>query len=83
MKVKEFVKIVSETEESYDIWFQVNNSLVLCVASTNTNASPFIGNNFYMLCDMPIKEVIDEGEGLYLISEDSCDARLLAKCKHK
>lgn len=82
MKVKEFVEVTTDIEREYDIWFAVNNKIVLCIASTSENASPFVPNNFYMLEDVEVKEVIDEGNGLYLCSDTHIDAKMLQRCKH-
>lgn len=82
MKVREFVETIIDLEDNYDVWFQVNNKIVICVASTNEYASPFVSKNLEMVSDIVVHETLDEGNGLYMISDEHINPRLLKKCVH-
>ena len=82
MTVRECVETIIDLEDNYDVWFQVNNKIVLCIASTSEFASPFVPNNLEMVSDIVVHETLDEGNGLYMISDGHIDPRLLKKCVH-
>ena len=82
MTVRECVETIIDSEDDYDVWFQVNNKIVICIASTIEYASPFVHNNLEMVSDIVVHETLDEGNGLYIISDGHIDARLLKKCVH-
>lgn len=82
MTVIEFVETIIDLEDNYDVWFQVNNKIVICIASTSDFASPFVHKNLEMVSDIVVREILDEGNGLYMVSDEHIDSRLLKKCVH-
>ena len=82
MTVLEFVDTIIELEDNYDVWFQVNNKIVICVASSSAFASPFVSKNLEMVSDIVVHETLDEGNGLYIISDEHIDPKILKKCVH-
>ena len=82
MTVLEFVNTIIDMEDNYDVWFQVNNKIVICVASTSAFKSPFVSKNLEMVSDIVVHEILNEGNGLYMISDEHIDSRLLKKCVH-
>lgn len=82
MTVREFVETIIDLEDNYDVWFQVNNKIVICIASTSDFASPFVHKNLEMVSDIVVRETLDEGNGLYMVSDEHIDSRLLKKCVH-
>lgn len=82
MTVLEFVDTIIDLEDNYDVWFQVNDKIVICVASTSAFASPFVSKNLEMVSDIVVHETLEVGNGLYMISDEHIDNRLLKKCVH-
>ena len=82
MTVLEFVDSIIDLEDNYDVWFQVNKKIVICIASTSEFASPFVSKNLEMVSDIVVHEILDNGNGLYIISDEHIDPRILKKCVH-
>ena len=82
MTVLEFVNTIIDLEDNYDVWFQVNEKIVICIASSSKFASPFVSKNLEMVSDIVVHETLHEGNGLYMISDEHIYPALLKKCVH-